>query len=394
MPGRRATSRDVVARRLRAQRLIGAPAATPAEIVAWLGAVQAQDYRGALWGVAQRCGATEADVERALAERTIVRTWPMRGTLHFVAAADVRWWTALLAPRVIQRAASRHRQLALDATVFARARRILEAALAGTTLTRAELYAALERGGVACAEQRDIHVIAQLAMECFLCFGAPRGKQQTFTLLDDWIPTSRALAGDDALAELAARYYASHGPATVDDLAWWSGLAIGEARRATALVAGLPTLELAGRTYVGGGAAARVAGTVHLLPAYDEYTVGYRDRSAIVGGAHATATLNALTAVVLVDGRVAGTWRRAARGRSIDVHVAVTGRPDRRALARAVECYGAFADQPASLTVTPTLPPQPRAAAATARQAASRGRRAGARRDSPRRRATARPPRR
>lgn len=195
-------------------------------MVAFFGAVHAQDYRGALWGVGQRvAGATEADVERALAERSIVRTWPMRGTLHFVAPDDVRWMLRLLAPRAIARAAGRHRQLGLDAATFAQSRDRLTAVLAGgNQLTRDAIYAELDRSGISTAGQRGIHILAQLAMEGVICFGARRSKQQTFALLDEWVPSSRMLEGDEALAELAARYFASHGPATLADFAWWSGL--------------------------------------------------------------------------------------------------------------------------------------------------------------------------
>jgi hypothetical protein len=339
---------ELVRRRLVAQRLIGPPLAAPADVVAWFGAVQAQDYRGALWGIAQRTtGATEADVERALAERTIVRTWPMRGTLHFVAAADVRWMTRLLAPRIIARAATRHRALELDAKTFARSRQLLARALHDTQLDRAAVYAVLARGGVSPAGQRGIHILVQLAMEGMLCYGAPRGKQQTFALLDDWIPSSRGvLEGDEALGELARRYLTSHGPATVHDLAWWSGLNLSEARRAIELAAP-DVVERDGHWRAAAlPALPRTAARAHLLPAYDEYTVAYRDRSAILDPAMAARTRNGIfSPVVVLDGAIAGTWRRTLQRDRLTVTaelLAAATPAVRRALEAAVARYGRF----------------------------------------------------
>jgi len=295
---------DLVRARLAAQRLIGARFPRPVDVVAHFGAVQAQDYRGALWGIAQRTdGAREADVEAALEARVMIRTWPMRGTLHFVAAADARWLTRMLAPRVIRRAASRYRELQLDARTLAKARRVVERALAGRTLTRAELYAALARGGVSPAGQRGVHVVGWLAMHGVVCLA--RG--QTLALLDEWIPRSRELVGDEALGELARRYVASHGPALDRDVAWWTGLTLTEARRALAIAA----IVAVDGYYRVRGPTVRRAPRVHLLPAYDEYTVAFRDRAAILDPAHAAATRNGIfSPVVLVDGRIAGTWKR------------------------------------------------------------------------------------
>ena len=223
---------DLVRQRLATQRLIGDRFATVAEAVGWFGAVQAQDYHAALWALGQRLrAATAATIEEAIAARTVLRTWPMRGTLHFVTADDARWITQLTAPRILQRGARRHRELGLDAKTLTRSRRCLERALAGgTSLTRAEAYAALERSTISVAGQRGIHILGHLALQGVLCIAAPRGKQQTFALLDEWIPRSRELAGDPALAELARRY-SRPGPGDRRRLRVVSGLNLTEARR-------------------------------------------------------------------------------------------------------------------------------------------------------------------
>jgi hypothetical protein len=201
----------------------GATFHDPDEVVRWLCAVQAQDYLGALWAVGLRMrsapeSATEAGVEQALADRRIVRTWPARGTLHFVAAADVRWMLGLLAARVILRSAGRYRQLGLDEATFARSKEVLTGALAGgKQLPREALYRVLDVAGISPAGQRGIHILSRLAQEGVLCFGARQGKQQMFTLLEEWIAPAAPKTRAEALVELTRRYFTSRGPATVQD---------------------------------------------------------------------------------------------------------------------------------------------------------------------------------
>ena len=316
---------DIPRARLVTHRLVPPYYASPVEAVRGLVAVQAQDYAAGLWAIGQRTvGCSRLEVEAALAARTIVRTWPMRGTLHVVGADDIRWLLALLAPRVIKRAAGRYRQLDLDAKVFSKARGLFEKHLAGTSLTRAELFAILGRAKIAPADQRGAHILGNLAMQGVLCFGAHRGKQPTFALLDEWIPSSRSITGDEALGELARRYFQGHGPATADDFAWWSGLTQREVNRA---------IEIAGVELDRDWPVAK-KGTAHVLSAWDEYTVAYRDRSAIVDAKLAGKTLNGLAWVYIVDGRVGGTWKRNP--------IALDPRATNKALDRAIERYQFF----------------------------------------------------
>lgn len=180
-----------------------------------------------VWAVGLRTrNASENEIEQAIANRSIVRTWPMRGTLHFVAADDVRWMLALLTPRVIAGSASRWKQLELDEATFARSRKTIVRALqGGKQLEREEMYQVLESARISTAGQRGIHILGRLAQEGAICFGARAGKQHTFVLLDEWVPNSKRMERDAALAELAQRYFTSHGPATLQDFVWWSGLA-------------------------------------------------------------------------------------------------------------------------------------------------------------------------
>jgi hypothetical protein len=326
-------------RRLHSQLLAGNPLSTPHEVVAHLGAVQAQDYLGALWAVGVRMrDAVEADVERALAERSIVRCWPMRGTLHFVAAEDVRWMLELLAPRVLKRHRGRlERDFELDARTLRRSRTLVECALeGGGALTRAEIYAILEEAKISTGASRGLHILFALAHERVLCFGARRGRQPTFVLLDEWLPAAKPKPRDEALAELARRYVRGHGPAIAADFAWWSGLTLKEANEAFALVP------------AGDVAVPAAKPTVHLLPPFDEYTVAYKDRTAIIDPAFAkrvNAGGGIINAVVVVNGIVAGSWKRTLRGVSVDVAItpfrALTAR-ETRALERETARYGKF----------------------------------------------------
>jgi hypothetical protein len=311
---------EIVLRRVVGQRLAGPRPAPPGEVVAALGAVQAQDHAGGLWAIGLRTpDATQADVTEAIATRTIVRTWPMRRTLHFVAAEDVRWMLALLAPREIAASAYRLRQLELDDAAFRRSRALAVRELGrGVALTRAEMYARFARAGLSPAGQRGIHILARLAQEGVICFGPHRDKQPTFTLLDAWVPAARPLEREEALARLAERYFTSHGPATVRDFAWWSGLTMGDARAGVAGAASrLASDSIDGVVHWlgrgrGSGPARRAR--AHLLPPWDEYVVAYRDRQDAVANLPSrkgeAAYRLLLGPVVVLDGGAIGTWRR------------------------------------------------------------------------------------
>src|ERR1700722_4804854 len=194
--------RDIAHQRLINQQIAAPSHKKPCDVVAALGAMQAQDFLGALWAIGLRLPhATEAEVKQAIADRTIIRTWPMRGTLHFVAAADVRWMLELLAPRVIASSARRHELFGLDDALIARIKKLIIGALQGSRqLTRDEMYRLLERADVSVTGQRGFHILWRLAHDGVICFGAHRGKQATFALLDEWLPKTQDLGRDQALA--------------------------------------------------------------------------------------------------------------------------------------------------------------------------------------------------
>jgi hypothetical protein len=330
---------DILRLRLENHGLARAPFRKPEDVVAWFGAVQAQDYLGALWALGLRTrAATQASVEDAETRRAIVRTWPMRGTLHFVTAADARWMTQLLAPRVIARSTARlKREVDVDAVVVGRAREVVTRALeGGQRLERGELYERLEARRIGTARSRGLHILLWLAMEGTICLAGRHAKQHTFALLDEWIPKTRPLDRDAALAELARRYFTSHGPATRQDLMWWAGITAKDAGAGIdGAKSGLASERIGGEEYWWRPArAARRTGAgplVKLLPGYDEYTVAYRERELLVApGSRRMAALGLLSPVVVIDGLVAGNWRRTLTGGKVRITAQLRRRLDAR----------------------------------------------------------------
>ena len=312
-------SRDITTRRLHAQGLLAPRFKTPAETVAWFGAMQGQDYNAAKWAIGLRTkgGATDATIEAAIADGSIVRSWPLRCTLHFVAAQDLRWILALSAPRVLARAAPRFRELKLTDAIFARAHDALALALAGVHRTRSEVARLFEDAGIDPGEQRLSHILQHAQIHGLICYAPNRGKQQAFALIDEWVTAAPILSREDAVIELARRYFQSHGPATEHDFAWWSGLTIADARRGMSEVADTVTPR-----------ARKFVPTCHLLPAYDEYVVAYRDRSAIsqrlAGAINERGGM--LSPVIEIDGQIVGTWRRVVKGKRVQVELTFKAR--------------------------------------------------------------------
>jgi hypothetical protein len=352
---------DLLLRRLHNQKLARTPFRSPGEVVAWLGAVQAQDYGGARWALGQRAkGLTDADVEQAFDEGLILRTHVLRPTWHFVTPPDIRWMLALTAPRVHALMAHHDRRLELDRATFARSRRALERALRDRQWkTRTELGAVLGRAGVAASGQRLGHLMMNAELGGVVCSGPRRGKQFTYALLEERAPRAPARPRDEALAELARRYFQSHGPATLNDFAWWSGLTRRDARAGVEAVRPALRHETLGkRTYFlepSQGRWTSVDGLAHLLPNYDEYLIAYKDRGPQVlphAGTAASRSDGAYAHHLILGGRLAGAWRRAERSRDVLVEVlpyARLTRDEERALRAAVERYGRFRDKRTSL---------------------------------------------
>ena len=350
---------DIPGLRLANQRISQSAFQTPAELVGWLGAVQAQDYAGAKWALGLRLpGSSEAAIEQAFEAGAILRTHVLRPTWHFVTPADIRWLLALTAPRVHAFNASYYRKMELDGPVFARSEAALEKSLRdGKQLTRPELKNVLQQAGIPTDELRFTLLIMHAELEGILCSGPRRGKQFTYALLEERLPPARSLDRDEALSELALRYFSSHGPAAVADFTWWSGLTTADALAGLEHIKSrLEHADLDGRTcwFAQPDPATKpVAPGAFLLPNYDEYTVAYADRSAISIGVDLKAlderSQGLLNNTIILDGQVAGTWRRSITKQAVKIEL----RPYRplsaagtAAVEQSAQRYAAFLDLP------------------------------------------------
>ena len=322
-------SREVALLRLAAQWVAGPRAATPAEVVRRLGAAQGQDFPGAVTSIALRTAdRRRKDVEVALDDGEIVRSWPMRGTLHVLAAEDLHWMLELLGPRAMAGLAGRRERLDLTGSDAERAREVVTAALTGGgRMQRADLLAAIDDGGVATTGQRGYHLLWFLAQTGTLCLGPTDGVgEQLFVLLDEWVRAPRRLAGEEALGELARRFFLGHGPATVQDLARWAGITLRDARAGLALARPeLAVLDIDGVEHLMDPATPDRLATcreeargLFLLPGFDEFVLGYGNRGAILDREFAERIVpggnGMFRSTVVHGGRIVGTWQWTGRG--------------------------------------------------------------------------------
>ena len=323
---------DVVRERLANQFLTTPGFDTPAEVVRALGAVQAQDFGGAKWALSLRSRDTrDSEIERAFGAGEILRTHVLRPTWHFVAPEDIRWMLALTAPRVSAAMMYYNRRLELTPAIFRRSNAAIAKALrGGRQLTRLELRAALERARIGTISgQRLGHLMMQAELDALVCSGARRGKQFTYALLDERVPAAPPRDHDESLLELTRRYFTTRGPASLRDFSWWSGLTIAECKRGVQLAGQeLEPLTLDDKPYwfvPREIAAPKAAGTAHLLPNYDEYFIGFRDRSSIgarAGGiALATGGDALVVHIVFVDGQIVGGWKRSFDKQTVTIHL-------------------------------------------------------------------------
>jgi hypothetical protein len=351
-------AREILALRLRSQRIDPVGATDPADVVRHLLATQAQDFGQALWAVGARSkSAVRSDVLASLASGAVVRTMPMRGTLHFVASEDLRWMLAVTAQRTLQSATTRFAQLGLDAATLDRVEELTRNALAGgTSLSRDEYLTMLAAGGVAPDGQRGYHIIFQLSQRAIVCWGPPAGTQQALVLVDDWIAPTPERDRAEAVQSFALRYFASHGPATERDLAWWTKLPLGDVREAIAgLGDQLTALTLDGVDYLIASSAldgvtlegASPGAKVFVLPGFDEYLLGYQDRALVLEAEHSWRIVpgnNGIFLPMIVSrGEIVGGWRRNAKTKALEPEHFDTATPRQlEAFARAAKSYARF----------------------------------------------------
>ncbi|HUQ88370.1 MAG TPA: winged helix DNA-binding domain-containing protein [Vicinamibacterales bacterium] len=359
-----ASSTELLTTRLRNQLLVESACRKPAQVVSWLCAMQAQDYPAAKWAIGSRApGCQDGDVEQDFNDGLILRTHVLRPTWHFVTPDDIRWLLKLSAPRIHAQNAYYYRQSDLDAKTFAKSCAMIHRTLeGGKTMTRAELATYLKRAKIPADGLKLAYLMMHAELEGVICSGPRRGKQFTYALLDERVPrTTKMFEREEALAELAARYFSSHGPATVRDFAWWSGLTAKDAQRAAESADTLETATIGGTTHwnrKGNDATPFKSAGAWLLPNYDEYLIAYKDRAPFVDAtraANVVARSNGAFANHLVtDGCLAGSWSRTLNTHSVLVEVAPYKKlapAQSRAVANAVESYGEFLGLPATLSL-------------------------------------------
>ena len=353
---------NILMQRLLNQHILGPQFGKPDDIVRWMTAVQAQDFLSSLWAIGIRVkNSFQTDIEDAITDKSIVRTWLLRGTLHFVTSQDIRWILELISPRIIEGNANfLEKHLQLDSDVFRKSRGVIINALeGGQHLKRKELYNELKSADINISDLRGIHILHRLALDGVICFGPREGKQQTFVLLDEWIPKSKTMSRENALAELTLRYFKSHGPSTLKDFRWWSGLTDSDARIGLDKNKSLLVSEdIDNQTYWFSNYKQDTDDlypSSQLLPDFDEYIVGYKDRSHLVNGiSNNKMELNEFifNPTIIVNGEVVGTWKRTFKAGKVKIslnHFKSLNNENIRVIKEAATAYGNFIDIPVSV---------------------------------------------
>lgn len=357
---------NILAARLYSQNLLDARSATPEEVVGRLGAVQSQDYPAAKWGVGMRMtAAIDTDLDEAYDEGRILRTHVLRPTWHFVLPEDIRWMVALTGPAVQRVMGTYHRKWGVTDALKRQSREIIARELqGGKALTRNDLKDAFQKAGMDIDGERPLHLMMDAELEGLICSGPRRGKQFTYMLMDDRAPAANSLPSREEMrANLARRYLRGHGPAQTQDFAWWAGMTKKEAALAFESIRTELITETRGdKTYwftpLDKQAQPDISMTAFFLSIYDEYTIGFSDRSDLGDERERELLIkmgNGLTAVLALGGRVIGTWKRRQSAKGMTVSTTLFREltvEEQRAVQAAAERYAAFFGLPVTLETT------------------------------------------
>ena len=339
--------------RLAAQHIAGNGFTTAKDLVSWMGALQAQDFNMMKWAVGIRLpGSTEKSVDGAINDGSVIRTHLMRPTWHLVSADDIRWMLELTAPQIKRSMFARHRDLEITENVVKKTRALLEKNLSGGNhLTRDELVKEFENAGMATGDNRAAHLLLSAELDGLICSGASRGKLPTYALLDERVPSSKPFNRAEALGWLTMRYFLSHGPATLPDFIWWSGLPAGDARKALEMIKPGLVSETYGEDVYWMAESTAAAGKsdpiMNFLPAYDEFIISYRDRSAALSEKHiakAVSSNGIFRPVIVVDGQVTGLWKRTFKNNRLTVETEFFIKQGKSASTRIEKAVLAYAD--------------------------------------------------
>lgn len=345
---------DIVNFRLQNQQITDNKILTIPELVNWMGAMQAQDYNQAKWALGVRLPHLTAEqIETAFNQGDFIRTHLMRPTWHFVSPDDIYWLLELTAKQIKSAMKARNRQLELTEEVFRKSQDVMINVLEGNrSLTREELGVHLNNAGLKTADQRLPHILMEAEIDRIICSGPMKGKKQTYALLAERVPVKNSLTKDESLALLARKYFTSHGPATLADFVWWSGLPVSESRKALELNKDVLLSEThESETYWFSGSFSHqkpVTDSVVLLPAFDEYLISYKNRSAAIEADHhakAISNNGVFRPIIVVNGRISGLWKHTIKKDKLLIdlnHFRPHNQSEKRLITKAAESFGHF----------------------------------------------------
>lgn len=355
--------------RLINQQIAGTKFKTPKEIVSFMGAMQAQDYNMAKWAIGVRLpGSTDKSVEEAFNKGEILRTHLLRPTWHFVSPNDIHWLLKLTAPNIRASLKSRHHQLELTDSVFSKCNKIIEKALDGTQLNRDELVRRFEKAKIATDENRAAHIMLDAELHGLVCSGKIINKKQTYTLLEERVPKTKPFNKDEALIKLAKKYFSSRGPATLQDFIWWSGLTAGDAKHSLEMVKKeffsfkhneqVYWVHEKDKEHHHENEKGNSTKLSYLLPAYDEFLLSYRDRSASLTFDDFEKTISnngIFRPLIVVDSQVTGIWKRTSSKETLIIELSFFKSLDKKTLSlvqNLCESFGKFLDLKTEIILT------------------------------------------
>ena len=344
------TLTDISKIRLTNQQILKTEFRSIKELAGWMGAIQAQDYAMAKWAIGIRVqNPTDKVVENAIDKGEIIRTHLLRPTWHFVMKEDLRWILELSAPRIKQSLNSRHRELALTDAVFEATNTLIRQALTGGHhLTREELILILKEAKIATGENRASHIFLRAELDGIICSGTVKGKKQTYALLDERIPKKRKFTREEALKKIAEKYYFSRGPATLQDFIWWSGLSVTDGRNALEMIrSGLMREEIDSKIYWFKSPliSENDDSTAYLLPAFDEFIISYKDRTAalsLINHKKAVSMNGIFKPVIIINGKVAGLWKRTVKDKKVTIETELFQSFNNRIKKSIEKCAGTY----------------------------------------------------
>lgn len=360
---------NIVNSRLANQHLVATGLNSAKELVGWMGAMQAQDYNQAKWAIGVRMPHLTVDqIELAFNQGELIRTHLMRPTWHFVSADDIYWMLELTAPQIKTVLNSRHRELEITEAVVSKSKEIMGKVLSGNkSLTREELLHELQKADIPTDLQRASHFMLRAEIDGVICSGVIKGKKQTYSLLSERVPVKKTLSREEALAKLAKSYFSSHAPATLPDFVWWSGLTVKDARQGLEMnKSGFDSVSIGSETYWfanTGNSTEILPGSVYLLPAFDEFLISYKNRSAVITAEDhrkAISDNGIFRPVVLVNGQISGLWKRTYKKDTVVIETEYFrphNKTEERLKAKAADSFGHFSGRKAELKLTeiPTL---------------------------------------